>query len=274
MTNLLRAEITALPVYDLRNGQQEAAIEEIAADSRARVLLIDDDDGYREALRGELVELGFDVTDCPDGRAGLDRLARGQCFDIVLLDWKMPTMSGPETLRQLMRRNVRVPVIFLTGMPSEDIEASALADGAVDFIDKSRAVSILDLRMRLAIHSSRASGEGATSEEVVCGALRLRPQVCATVWSGRPVELTVTEFRIIRLLVRRAGDNISYREIYDCVHGAGFIAGYGDDGFRTNVRSLIKRIRQKFRAIDPDFTEIENLPSFGYRWRDVACNGA
>jgi two-component system response regulator ChvI len=274
MTNLLRAETNASPAYNLPSSRPGAGIDRLATEALPCVLLIDDDDNYREALKGELLDSGFDVTDFPGGREGLDYLSRGNRSDIILLDWKMPNMSGLDVLRQLKRRNVRTPVIFLTGMPSEEVEASARADGAVDFIDKSRAVSILTLRMRLAIHSSRAAGEGSPGEEVFNGRLRLKPSVCSTLWDGKPVELTVTEFRIIRLLVRRSGDNVSYREIYDCVHGAGFIAGYGDDGFRTNVRSLIKRIRQKFRAIDPDFAQIENLPSFGYRWRDAPYNGA
>jgi two-component system response regulator ChvI len=273
MTNLLKAETSALLAYSLRSSLPDRVIDKPANEALPRVLLVDDDGLYREALKGELVEAGFDVSDFPDGREALESLSRGHGCDIVLLDWKMPTMSGLDILRQLKRRNIRVPVIFLTGMPSEDFEANALADGAVDFIDKSRAVAILALRMRLAIHSSRASGEGGCGDELIAGRLKLKPKVCSTAWDGRPVELTVTEFRIIRHLVRRAGDNVSYREIYDCVHGAGFIAGYGDDGFRTNVRSLIKRIRQKFRAIDPEFDEIENLPSFGYRWRDAQCNG-
>jgi len=51
------------------------------------------------------------------------------------------------------------------------------------------------------------------------------------------------------------------------VHSAGFIAGSGEDGYRTNVRSSMKRIRNKFRAIDDAFNEIENFPAFGYRWQ-------
>ena len=273
MTNLLKAETSALPAYNLRSSLPSQAIERPVNEALPRALLVDDDDPYREALKGELLEAGFDVDDFPDGRDALESLSRGHGCDIVLLDWKMPSMSGLDMLRQLKRRNIRVPVIFLTGLPSEDFEAHALADGAVDFIDKSRAFSILTMRMRLAIHSSRASGENGNGEELTSGRLRLKPKTCSTSWDGRTVELTVTEFRIIRHLVRRAGDNVGYREIYDCVHGAGFIAGYGDDGFRTNVRSLIKRIRQKFRAIDPEFGEIENLPGFGYRWRDAADCG-
>jgi two-component system response regulator ChvI len=78
--------------------------------------------------------------------------------------------------------------------------------------------------------------------------------------------LTVTEFNIVHLLASRAGEYVTYRAIYDCVHSVGFVAGSGEDGYRTNVRSSIKRIRNKFSAIDDQFGEIGNFPAFGYCW--------
>ena len=86
-------------------------------------------------------------------------------------------------------------------------------------------------------------------------------------WDTNNVGLTLTEFNVVHLLASRAGEYIDYRTIYDCVHHEGFVAGDGDFGFRTNVRSLIKRIRNKFRAFDADFSEIENFAALGYRWR-------
>ncbi|HLW28926.1 MAG TPA: helix-turn-helix domain-containing protein, partial [Kiloniellales bacterium] len=68
----------------------------------------------------------------------------------------------------------------------------------------------------------------------------------------------------------RAGQDVTYRELYDLVHGRGFVAGSGPDGYRANVRTFMKRIRQKFRELDEDFDEIENYPGFGYRWRQPA----
>ncbi len=59
---------------------------------------------------------------------------------------------------------------------------------------------------------------------------------------------------------------MTYRSLYDRVHYEGFIAGSGDQGYRTNVRSVIKRIRKKFREVDPTFAEIENYLAFGYCW--------
>jgi two-component system response regulator ChvI len=87
-------------------------------------------------------------------------------------------------------------------------------------------------------------------------------------WKGEGVDLTLTEFEILAHLVENADRDLSYRELYDIVHGEGFVAGEGDAGYRTNVRAFIKRIRQKFHEIDADFALIRNYPGFGYRWCD------
>ena len=89
-------------------------------------------------------------------------------------------------------------------------------------------------------------------------------------WEGQDVDLTVTEYRIVELLALQAGQFFSYRQIYDRMHYVGFIAGGLEDGFRTNVRSALKRIRNKFRGFSPDFAEIENHIGLGYRWRTSA----
>ena len=77
---------------------------------------------------------------------------------------------------------------------------------------------------------------------------------------------------MIECLVDRAGNDVSYRSLYDIVHGEGFSAGAGEIGYRTNVRAFIKRIRQKFRDADAEFSHIENYPGFGYRWSDTGAN--
>ena len=68
-------------------------------------------------------------------------------------------------------------------------------------------------------------------------------------WSDIPLHLTPAEFKIVALLAMRTGEDVSYRELYELVHGKDFSAAYGDDGYRTNVRGLIKRIRQKRRDV-------------------------
>ena len=86
-------------------------------------------------------------------------------------------------------------------------------------------------------------------------------------WKRADLDLTLTEFNIVYLLASRSGEYVTYRAVYDCVHGVGFVAGSGENGFRANVRSSIKRIRIKFRAVDHRFHEIENFAAVGYCWR-------
>ena len=237
-----------------------------AARQRTRLVLVDDDEDFREALRGNLLDEGFDVVDFNNGVDVLKYFADGDTGDIIILDWKMPGMSGSDLFRRLRRDGVRVPVVFLTVMCDQVYEDVALGGGAVDFIDKSRSLSILVRRLKLIGERDRSAAEAPAEIGVLRrGALELSSS--RAIWRGREVELTLTEFNIVRLLASRAGENTSYREIYDVVHGDGFIAGDGDNGYRTNVRACIKRIRRKFSMIDSHFVEIENCPGYGYRWR-------
>ena len=119
---------------------------------------------------------------------------------------------------------------------------------------------------RLIVEAGKMPPEMQTEEILQCGRLVLRPRVSRAYWNNVDVNLTLTEFNIVRLLASSVGDYVTYRAVYDCMHHVGFIAGSGEDGYRTNVRSSIKRIRNKFRAIDDSFAGIENFPSFGYRW--------
>ncbi len=99
------------------------------------------------------------------------------------------------------------------------------------------------------------------------GPLDLYPERHRACWKGREVSLTLREYAIVERLAQEPGRDMQYRCLYDLVRGSGFSAGVGSEGYQVNVRAFIKRIRQKFREIDPDFDEIQNYPRFGYRWR-------
>ena len=86
-------------------------------------------------------------------------------------------------------------------------------------------------------------------------------------WKDVDVGLTLGEYNIVHLLTSNAGRYKSYRAIYDRLHYKGFIAGKGAAGYRTNVRSAIKRIRNRFQALDSTFDELENYQGFGYSWK-------
>lgn len=233
---------------------------------KIRIVLADDDDRFRAMVAAELGDQGFEVTDFADGMGLLRHLAEGNSADIAILDWRMPAMSGLELLDRIRRQGSVVPAIFLTGMPERAFEATALDRGAVDFVDKSRGAEILIKRIRRAVEAGGVQVK-LDDGDLTRGRLRLHAKVKRAYWDGVDVNLTVTEYSIVLRLAGDAGEYIGYRDLYDCVHRQGFVAGAGENGYRTNVRSSMRRIRDKFRAVDRDFEEIENFPSFGYRWR-------
>jgi two-component system response regulator ChvI len=229
-------------------------------------MFVEDDDNYREAVTAELVDLGFVVEGFADGPSMLASVADGTTADVIVLDWSLPAVSGIDLPLRLRREGILLPVVFLTGRSSPSHESLAFDRGALDFIDKSRGVSILAKRIRVIVESSKRPAELEVDETQHCGRLMLKLRVSRAFWDTVDVNLTLTEFNIVRLLASNVGNQVTYREVYDCMHHVGFIAGTGDHGYRTNVRSSIKRIRKKFHLIDPEFAEIENCPLFGYRW--------
>lgn len=231
------------------------------------VLVVDDDPLFRETLCGNLEDNGFRTLGLPDGRATLDYFDQGGDATAILLDWQMPDVDGPAVLRQLRANGKQTPVLFLTGLSQPIYEEAALNQGAVDFIDKSRSFGIILQRLRLALGGAKTTTDAAGSpDHTTYGPLVLDTASARAMWRDTRVDLTLTEFKVVQLLVSRAGRDVSYREIYDVVRGAGFRAGAGEEGYRANVRALVKRVRQKFRAIDENFAALENYPGFGYRW--------
>lgn len=244
-------------------------------------MIVDDDGMFRESLIQNLSDAGYVAIGFEDGPTALTHLAQANVPDIILLDWKMPGMTGIEVLRQLRSQRIEAPVVFLTVLSDQIYEEAGLLGGAVDFIEKSRSFQILSRRVEL-IHNGYkgrngqkaggATGGGVALRQPMVirhGNILLRCDVNRAFWKDEKIDLTLTEFRIVEYLVKRAGQDIRYRELYDIVHGVGFAAGEGEIGFRANVRAFIKRIRQKFRDVDPTFEHIENYPGFGYRWSDA-----
>src|SRR6266481_7883840 len=117
-----------------------------------RSLIVDDDGLFRESLARNLSDAGFATTSFGDGVSALQHLTDSGPPDMILLDWKMPGMTGIQVLRQLRDRRVEAPVVFLTVLSDQIYEEAGLLGGAVDFIEKSRSFSILSRRVELIIH--------------------------------------------------------------------------------------------------------------------------
>lgn len=225
--------------------------------------IIDDDPLFRETLAGNLGDCGYGVQAWADGEDFLAALSAGIRPDLALLDWKMPGANGIEVLRRMRAEGFDLPVIFLTVLSDQIFEEAALLGGAVDFIEKSRSFTIVERRIQLILGRLPTA---AADDRVTVGELALDLECRRAAWRGQPVELTVGEFAMVHALAAKAGRDVGYRELYDAGRGKGFHAGAGDDGYRTNVRATVKRIREKFKAIDAGFEQIGNYPGFGYQW--------
>jgi len=228
-------------------------------DAAETVALVDDDATFRGLLAANLEDAGFKVRAFDGAGSALEWVAGGGRANAWLLDWRMPGKDGLALLRLLREAGIEAPVLFLTGHAEPLFEERGLAEGAVDFVDKAKNVSIILHRLRIALGGVKQPEKKADGDIAFDGA--------RVSWHGEEVGLTAMEARIVRLLAERAGRDVGYREIYDIARGDGFVAGNGAHGYRANVRASIRRIRQKFHDIDKDFDAIEAYPGYGYRWR-------
>src|SRR5882757_7648521 len=113
------------------------------------VLIVEDDEYYREIVGDELSWHGFAVRSFVDGDSLLGSLDAAADADDIVLDWRLPTISGIDLLSELRRRGVSLPVVFITSHPDPAYEKLAFERGALDFIDKTRGVEFLAKRLRL-----------------------------------------------------------------------------------------------------------------------------
>jgi two-component system response regulator ChvI len=230
----------------------------------ATIALVDDDRNILTSVSIALQSEGFATRLYSDGETALKALTDNPP-DLAIFDIKMPRMDGLELLRRL-REKSQVPVIFLTSKDDELDEALGLAMGADDYIAKPFSQRLLIARIKAILRRAElvrtpAGLEQADiAEPVVRGRLSIDPARHRTLWDGKAVSLTVTEFLILEALSQRPGVVKSRNQLMD--------VAYQDDVYvddRT-IDSHIKRIRRKFRVVDPDFDAIETLYGAGYRF--------
>jgi len=226
------------------------------------IALVDDDRNILTSVSIALEAEGYRIMTYTDGASALDGFRTTQP-DLAILDIKMPRMDGMELLGQL-RKSSAMPVIFLTSKDDEVDEVLGLRMGADDYIKKPFSQRLLVERIRALLRRGElAHGSGGDSEPVIQrGDLLLDPGRHQCSWKGTAVDLTVTEFLLLKSLAMRPGHVKSRDQLMDGAYGEHI---YVDD--RT-IDSHIKRLRKKFKAVDQSFAQIETLYGVGYRYRD------
>lgn len=234
------------------------------------IALVDDDRNILTSVSMALEAEGFSVKTYNDGEEGLKGI-ESTLPDLVVLDIKMPRMDGMEVLSRL-REQSAIPVIFLTSKDDEVDEVIGLRMGADDYITKPFSQRLLIERIRALLrrqelmNKKEETGPVAASKDAkktARGDLVLDDERHLCTWKDKPVNLTVTEYLLVKALAQRPGHVKNRDQLIDMAYGENI---YVDD--RT-IDSHIKRVRKKFKAVDTDFNQIETLYGIGYRYKDA-----
>jgi two-component system response regulator RegX3 len=227
-----------------------------------RILVVDDEPSVRESVGYALEQEGFDVTLAPDGEAAEASLAEDN-FDLLILDIMMPGKSGLDVCREVRSRSP-VPIILLTAKDAEVDKVVGLEVGADDYVTKPFSVRELLGRVRAQLRRreldrSDGTGEGAAIESGPVSIDLARHLVTVR---GEPVNLTRSEFQVLRLLAENPGQVFSRKEIMEELW---------QTEFRGDVRACdvhISNLRQKVER-DPQEPELVlTVRRVGYRFAD------
>lgn len=229
------------------------------SDSGPHVLVVDDEPAIRRFLRTSLSAHGYTVTEAASGAEALTAAA-SQRPDLIVLDLGLPDMDGIEVTRQL-REWTQVPIIILTVQEQESAKIAALDGGADDYVTKPFGMGELLARMRVSL---RRAVFPATEPVFSTGELTVdlgRRQVTV---AGADVQLTPTEYDLLRTLVMHAGKVLTHRQLLRQVWG---VAYEGETHLlRVNMSNLRRKLEPN--AARPAFIVTE--PGVGYRLRVVS----
>ena len=225
------------------------------------IALVDDDRNILTSISMALENEGFKVQTYIDAENALVGISRNPP-DLAVIDIKMPRMNGEELLKRL-RKKTTIPILFLTSKDEEVDELLGLKLGADDFIKKSGGFSIKVLIERIRVQLRKKTNNIEDSKTLIIhGKLKLDPSQLECEWNGKPLpeKLTTTEFLIVKELAKRPGIIKERAQLMDIAY-----KDNNDIEDRT-IDSHVKRIRKKFKKIDPSFSAIETRYGSGYRW--------
>jgi two-component system, OmpR family, response regulator RegX3 len=221
-----------------------------------RILIIEDEESYREALAYMLRKEGFEIVEAADGTEGLAEYDRVGA-DLVLLDLMMPGLTGTEVCRQLRLRGP-VPVIMVTARESEVDKVVGLELGADDYVTKPFSQRELVARIRAVLR--RGQDLELLPDVVEAAGVRMDVERHEVTVGGQRIRLALKEFELLELLLRNAGRVLTRGQLIDRVWGADYV------GDTKTLDVHVKRLRTK---IEPDPTNpryLITVRGLGYKF--------
>ena len=222
-----------------------------------KILIVEDEASFSEALEFLLGKEGFSVVTADNGAEALRKFDQGG-IDLVLLDLMIPEVSGTEVCRQI-RSKSRVPIIMLTAKDSEVDKVVGLEIGADDYVTKPYSSRELVARIRAVLRRNHGEDVEATPGVLVVGEVRMdidRHQVSV---NGVPVSLPLKEFELLEFLMRNAGRVLTRMQLIDRVWGSDYV------GDTKTLDVHIKRLRAKIESDPANPTLIQTVRGLGYK---------
>jgi DNA-binding response OmpR family regulator len=220
----------------------------------SRILVVEDDDRIRRALRLALEDEGYEIDEAADGEEGLALYSQSDP-DVVLVDLMLPGMSGFDVCREL-RKTSGVPIVVVTARSDTHDVVAGLEAGADDYVTKPFAVKELTARIRSLLR--RASTVTAAPGRLVFGSVEIRPDAGIVRRDGDEVALTKTEFRLLCELAVHSGIVLSRDQLLERIWGYDY---FGDARL---VDAHIRRLRTKIEDDPADPTLIVTVRGLGY----------
>src|SRR5688500_18750403 len=208
---------------------------------QARILVVDDEENITFLLDSALRHFGFEVQVASTGR---DALAAVERFDpdVVLLDVMLPDLDGFEIVKRMRMDGAKVPVLFLTARDAVDDKVRGLTLGGDDYVTKPFSLEEVVARIQVIL---RRQGVGAASSRLVLADLEMDYEAHTVRRAGEPVDLSPTEYKLLRFLLLNAGRVLSRNQILDHVWQ------YDFGGHATVVETYISYLRKKIDHVDP-----------------------
>ncbi len=225
-----------------------------------KILVVDDEPAVTDLLAYNLRKANYEVLTAPDGEQALE-MARQCSPDLILLDLMLPGVEGLDVCREL-RKTSDVPVIRVTALGEEIDRVVGLELGADDYIAKPFSVREVLARIKAVLRrAAQPEKHDASPQEVLLGQGDLRMEVDSRQVLARSsaLHLTHLEFDVLHLLLMNAGRVLTRERLLEQAWGYDFV------GDTRAVDSLIKRLRAKLRAANPDADSIEAVRGVGYR---------
>jgi two-component system OmpR family response regulator len=227
-----------------------------------RVLIIDDDAELGAMLTEFLASEGFEVEAVQQGGPGATAALSGQ-YAAVLLDIMLPGMSGIEVLRQI-RQQSQVPVLMLTAKGDDVDRVVGLEMGADDYISKPFNPRELLARLRAVLRRTVAKPSTAQRQTMSFGDLALTPATRQVTWQGEALDLTMTEFNLLELLLRSPGDLVTKDTLTEKA------LGRRRTSYDRSVDVHIGNLRRKLTAASAGKMEIHTVRAMGYSLGSLA----